>query len=348
MNYKERLNVLLKLGEFLRSVNLNPEDVSADIRRRKTELDELIPLIKAQNGWFDEASVRNAMIALGEMLDQNSLSGLIEKYPDLQITKGGRRIFTVMAGNIPLVGFHDMVCTFLTGNILIAKTSAKDKILPEFIVKILTEINSDCGSLLHFSDHLNEKFDVVIATGSDNSSRYFEYYFSKYPNIIRKNRSSVAIIEGNESKEDLQKLGGDIFSFYGLGCRNVSKVYIPLDYDITKFIDSLESFSYVANNHKYANNYEYSRSIFLMNRVAHLDNGFLLFREDASIHSPIAVLHYERYKTLEVQTMMEDEDIQCIASRDGSDGLVPFGKTQNPSITDFADGIDTLKFLLHL
>jgi len=199
--------------------------------------------------------------------------------------------------------------------------------------------------MIRFTEGTLSGFDVAIATGSNNTSRYFEYYFGKYPNIIRKNRISVAILDGSESEKELKELGVDIFSYFGLGCRNVSKLYIPEDYDLNNLIKKWDGFSGVIGNNKYANNYDFNKAVYLVNREKFLDTGYLLLREEQGLSSPVAVLFYERYNsyinTIQDIDLMQDR-IQCIVSRDHT----PFGKAQQPHLWDYADGIDTIEFLL--
>jgi hypothetical protein len=250
-----------------------------------------------------------------------------------------------MAGNIPLVGFHDFLTVLISGNNLIAKTSSKDPDLILFISKILAGINPEFTRMIHFTDGTLKGFDAVIATGSDNSARYFEYYFGKYPHIIRKNRNSIAIIDGSESDDDLKALGDDIFSYFGLGCRNVSKIYIPEGYDLNRMTCCWSSFEPLRHHSKYANNYDFSKAVFIVNREEFSDTGFLLMKESTSLSSPVAVLYFECYpsnENLNIITETISEKIQCIAGNEHT----PFGRTQSPQLWDYADKVDTMEFLL--
>jgi hypothetical protein len=249
-----------------------------------------------------------------------------------------------MAGNIPLVGFHDFLSVLISGNYLIAKTSSKD---PELILKvgeILCSIEPRFRNYIEFTEYELKDFDVVIATGSNNSSRYFDQYFGRYPNIIRRNRNSVAIIEGNESGEELENLGKDIFLYFGLGCRNVSKLFIPEGFDIRFMVSKWEHFAGVTSHVKYANNYDFSKAVYLVNKENFLDTGHILLKEDKGLSSPVAVLYYEYYESLSAlhsETELLKDKIQCIVGHDHT----PFGKAQSPHLWDYADGIDTLEFL---
>ena len=250
-----------------------------------------------------------------------------------------------MAGNIPLVGFHDFLTVLISGNNLIAKTSSKDSELIVFISEILCQVNPDFRNKIEFTDGTLTGFDVVIATGSNNTSRYFEYYFNKYPNIIRKNRTSISIIDGNETRSELEALGADIFSYFGLGCRNVSKIYIPEGYDLSKLSAHWVALSKCIDHQKYANNYDFNKAVYLVNREAFHDAGFILMKEDSKLASPVSVLYYEYYESqyaVKQQIYQLGDKIQCIAGKH----YIPFGKTQSPHLWDYADGIDTLQFLL--
>jgi hypothetical protein len=259
----------------------------------------------------------------------------------------------ILAGNLPLVGFHDVLCVLVSGNIAQIKASSQDARLIKYVLQLLTNIEPAFKERYQFLERL-AGFDAIIATGSNNTSRYFEYYFSKVPHIIRKNRNSVALLTGQESKEQLYNLGKDIFDYYGLGCRNVSKMLVPQGYDFVPFFEAIEPHYTVAQHHKYHNNYDYNKAIYLVNRDKHFDNGFLLLKEDSRLASPLAVIFYEEYLDLIAaqQTLTELKDqIQCIVSAapiQTGNQVVDFGQSQQPALWDYADGIDTLQFLLNL
>jgi len=255
-----------------------------------------------------------------------------------------------MAGNIPLVGFHDFISVLISGNYLIVKQSSDDNQLLPVLAKILIKIEPSFAERIRFSNGKLENFDAIIATGSDNTARYFNFYFGKYPHIIRKNRNSAAVLTGKENQKELTLLGEDIFRYFGLGCRNVSKLFVPVGYSFDIFYESIADFVDVINHHKYRNNYDYFKSVYLVNRVTHLDNGFLILKQDESFASPPPVVFYEFYenqKQLNQLLDMKHEQIQCIVSIDNNikNSILP-GKAQQPELWEYADGIDTIGFLL--
>ena len=303
---------------------------------------------KIHNGWFEEAQVRRAVFSLSQWLTISSLTEWVLGYPKVNTPK---QIALVMAGNIPLVGFHDFVCVLVSGNNVLLKLSSDDKILLPLLVKMLAFLNEEFSNRIVITDARLQNFDAVIATGSNNTARYFQHYFSKYPHIIRKNRNSVAVLDGSETQADLSALGDDIFSYYGLGCRNVSKIYIPKNYNFTKLFDALYSFKDIVNNKKYANNVDYYRALFLMGGNKMLENGFLLIREDDSLASPISMLHYEYYDNLDdLKSTLETlkDQIQCTVTKLSVPNSFAFGTSQYPTLNDYADGVDTMKFLTSL
>ncbi|MDB5145790.1 MAG: acyl-CoA reductase [Mucilaginibacter sp.] len=316
------------------------------------ELSAIIQDEHHYNAWFTPSSVEHAVKAIGQMLNKQDLLTWLNRY-DLNQNKAGKKIGLILAGNIPMVGFHDVLCVLITGNHALIKASTQDARLIKHVLNMLVDIDAAFKEQYDFVERL-ENFDAIIATGSNNTSRYFEYYFSKVPNIIRKNRNSVAVLTGNETTEQLHNLGHDIFDYYGLGCRNVSKVLVPKDYDFVPFFEAIESYQPIINHHKYNNNYDYNKSIYLVNRDKHLDNGFLLVKEDERMVSPLAVLFYEEYEDINaVQVLLshESENIQCIVSSaplNVSSQVVDFGKSQQPALWDYADGIDTMDFLTKL
>ena len=308
----------------------------------------LIPTLKSHNGWFDELQVRKSITALSFWLDYEALNTWLSYY---SWSSSPKKVAIIMAGNIPLVGFHDFVCGLVSGHHLLIKMSSDDKVLLPFIVKILVHINSDFEGRITFTDSKMTDFDAVIATGSDNSARYFAHYFGKYPHLIRKNRNSVAVLSGNESKEDLRALGKDVFDYYGLGCRNVSKIYVPKDYKFELLFEAFYEYKFVMDNKKYANNFDYHRALFLMGGHDLLENGFLLLKEDESLSSPISVLYYETYDSiseLEKTLHSMSEQIQCVVSELNIPNSFRLGASQQPSLTDYADGEDTMAFLMSL
>ncbi|MCF8381153.1 MAG: acyl-CoA reductase [Bacteroidales bacterium] len=313
---------------------------------------EAIKKTEISNPWFTEESLRNSFFALGTMLEKGKLYEWISAYPKPEYTNKVKNIGLISAGNIPLVAFHDILAVLITGHNLHLKMSSKDNILFPEIRKILIYLSDDFEEKIRIYEGKLENIEAVIATGSDNSSRYFEYYFGKYPHIIRSNRNSVAVLSGNETSNQLKKLADDVFMYFGLGCRNVSKIYVPKDYDPRIILDNFSHYDYYGNHTKYANNYDYQRAILLINIVPFLDNGFLIFRENNSLNSPLACLHYEFYNSMEELKILIDRDkdkIQCIVSDpEYYEGAIDFGNSQYPDLKDFADNVDSIKFLLNL
>jgi Acyl-CoA reductase (LuxC) len=331
-------------------------DVFSTLGRQLSYPDEnLIAIIQDEhyfNAWFTPSSVEKAVKVTGDMLNSESLSVWLNGYL-LKTGTTSKKVGLILAGNIPLVGFHDVLCVLITGNHALIKVSAQDSRLIKDILSRLVVIDASFESQYTFVERL-DNFDAVIATGSNNTSRYFEYYFGKVPNIIRKNRNSLALLTGEETTEQLHRLGHDIFDYYGLGCRNVSKMLAPKDYDFVPFFEAIEPFNPIINHHKYNNNYDYNKSIYLVNRDKHLDNGFLLVKEDKRMVSPLAVLFFEYYENIESAEALlgaESENIQCIVSMVPlriSNRVVDFGKSQEPALWDYADGVDTMDFLIKL
>ena len=304
------------------------------------------------NAWFTPESVLKAVTAIGKMLNSNDLSKWLDLY-DIDKNTTIKRVGLVLAGNIPMVGFHDVLCVLVTGNYALIKSSSQDARLTRHVLEMLIAIDPVFNDRFNFVERL-EGFDAIIATGSNNTSRYFEYYFGKVPHIIRKNRNSVAVLTGDETTEQLFELGHDIFDYYGLGCRNVSKLFVPKGYNFNFFFESIEPYQPIINHHKYNNNYDYNKSIYLVNSDKHLDNGFLLLKEDERLSSPLAVLFYEYYDDLgNVQQLLEAQGnkIQCIVSTAPlrvKNQVVGFGKSQQPALWDYADGVDTMQFLTEI
>ncbi len=339
MTLKDRIEAFSELGHVLRT---SIDDSQSAYGR---ELGRVISSQQYKNPWFTPENVK---MAIREIADELTYENLIEwtgKYPELDTYKDPKNIGAVMAGNIPLAGFHDFLSILITGHNLIAKTSSKDPELIVILNEILTRINPGFRKKVRFSDGPISGFDAVIATGSDNSSRYFEYYFGKYPHIIRKNRNSIAIIEGDETVDELKKFGSDVFSYFGLGCRSVSKVYLPEGYNLSKLPDNWQHYRYLINHNKYANNYDFHKAVYLVNNEKFVDSGFVLLKESEQISSPVAVLYFEYYNSINnVLRKIENhkDKIQCIVSKRD----VKFGSAQSPHLWDYADGTDTIEFLL--
>lgn len=323
-------------------------DLGKELLNPSAELLQIIDQEKQYNAWFTPENVLQAVQAIGKMLNKTDLEKWLPQNNDTVFT--GKKIGLVLAGNIPLVGFHDVLCVLASGHFALIKASANDSRLISYILKRLVLLEPEFANRYEFTERL-VGFDAVMATGSNNTSRYFEYYFGKVPNIIRKNRNSLALLSGNESEEELQKLGHDIFDYFGLGCRSVSKLLVPEGYDFGKLFWAIESFQPIINHHKYNNNYDYNKSIYLVNQAKHLDNGFLLLKQDEKIASPLAVLFYGFYANLDdanFKLTQQKEALQCVVSQMQITADVPvvgFGKSQQPKLWDYADGVDTMAFL---
>ncbi len=333
MNSQKRIKSLIELGNYL----------------TETPLTEIVYRANAKNNWFTTTNVEKSLQTIAtEFLNETKLSTWLSSY-DLSKTTS-QKIGVVMAGNIPAVGFHDALCVLVAGHRLMAKLSTDDAVLMSFLFKKLIEIEPQWAEYIQTVERLNDA-DAVIATGSDNTARYFDYYFAKKPHIIRRNRTSVGIINGQESSQELAQLGNDVLQYFGLGCRNVSKIYVPVGYEFSTFYESIESLSGIyCHHHKYFNNYEYNRSVLLVNREPHFDNGFLMLRPSPTLVSPISVLFYEEYQSaahLDTLINSQADKIQCVVSQRGwCANSLPFGQAQSPALTDYADGVDTMKFLI--
>ncbi len=345
MLQSERLQTFVALGDHLRAAEAQPE------------LEEIAQRAYHKNNWFTPANTINALKAIAdEFLSADKLNAWVNRYPSEPNTSP-RSIGVVMAGNIPAVGFHDLLCVLISGHRLLAKLSAQDFVLIHYLIQKIKDINPAFSDYIDEVERLNAA-DAYIATGSNNTARYFDYYFSKKPSIIRRNRTSVALLTGAETEGDFEKLGSDISDYYGLGCRNVSTLVVPEDYDFTPLLRTLEPNARTfLNNHKYQNNYDYNKSIYLINAVPHLDNGYLLLTENEGLVSPISVVYYQTYRTqADAMAWFQEraDRIQVIASAqnwlaDHTDlPTVAFGQTQRPSLSDYADGIDTMAFLTSL
>ncbi|MBG8553599.1 acyl-CoA reductase [Hymenobacter guriensis] len=336
MNQADRLAAFVALGQRLHQLS-------------DDELTTLAARARNQNAWFDKPNVASAFRGIAELLQGEPLRAWASRYRPEPETP--RQVGVVMAGNIPLVGFHDALCVLLSGHTLLAKLSSDDTVLMRWVLDELTQLEPRFDERIKLVERLNAA-DAFIATGSDNTARYFEFYFGKKPNIIRRNRSSLAVLTGRETDHDLGLLGEDIFRYYGLGCRNVSSLYVPEGYSFTPLLDALAPWHHATDHHKYQNNYDYNKSILLVNGVPHFDSGFLLLTENPQLVSPISVLHYVTYQhEVDLADKLTDlgERVQCIVSAGGQyPGSFPFGRAQCPAITDYADGVDTMAFLAAL
>lgn len=320
------------------------------LKAPSAEFNSIIDAAPNHNAWFKTEEVLRSLSSIREMLEPTALETW---FKGINVTSAPKSIGLILAGNIPLVGFHDVLSVLATGNIAIIKLSSSDSQLLPALLKELVNLEPLLAERIIYAERLKD-FDAIIATGSNNTSRYFDYYFGKVPNIIRKNRNSIAVLDGKETTEEIQLLGHDIFDYYGLGCRNVSKIYLPEGYDIKNFFIPLEEFQPIINHFKYNNNYDYNKSIYLVNTVQHFDNGFLLLKEDEGLSSPLAVLYFEYYQDLEQLTeklRLKHDDIQCAVTHTDlklDTGIVAFGQSQHPALWDYADNIDTIAFLNNL
>mgnify|MGYP003695005917 CR=1 FL=1 len=301
-----------------------------------------------KNNWFTEENVTFCLDNWRICLTEDNLKQWLVSVPERNASP--KTIGIIMAGNIPMVGFHDILSVLSTGNKALVKLSDKDEVLMKYCIKTLIAHEPELEHYIEVTDRVL-KPDGIIATGSNNSSRYFEYYFKEIPHIIRKNRTSVAILTGNETEEELGALSDDIFQYFGLGCRNVTKLYVPENYDMVPLLDATSGYAEVANHNKYANNTTYHRAIFLMNLTEHLDTGYLLVKEDEKLHPPLSCLFYQRYTDKnQLSDWLTDskEEIQAVVSHLDSPGHIPFGQAQTPGLADYADGVNTLEFLTNL
>lgn len=352
MTIEDRKAHFIKLGEFLANFELNPQKkpvIENEYLEIYTELNKKIDAAVHYNGWFTRENVIFSLQQWSEALTRKSLDQWLDPYDLSEIEP--KTVGIVMAGNIPLVGFHDFLSVLLAGHKVVAKLSGNDKQLMPVIARFLTQLDPEYKDRIRFTENRLENFDAVIATGSNNTARYFEYYFSKVPSIIRKNRNSVAILTGNETPEELEALGEDIFRYYGLGCRNVSKLYVPENYDFDDFFKAMYNWNPIINQAKYANNYDYNKAVYLMSEFKLLENGFLILKEDSGYSSPIATLFYETYENPEAlreHLYNESQRLQCIVKKDPAPNEVGFGHTQKPQLWDYADDVDTMEFLLKI
>tara|TARA_Y100001933_G_scaffold255148_1_gene297776 strand:+ start:1731 stop:2777 length:1047 start_codon:yes stop_codon:yes gene_type:complete len=333
-----------QLGIVLRNVGENKPWKNFEIGITEHEYDRLISTIsrlKHHNGWFTEAMVRKAMLNIGRSLDSDLLASWCSKYT---FSSQPKTVAVIMAGNIPLVGFHDFLCVLLSGNKVLAKMSSEDdKILP-ILVEFLVCFYPEVSQYISFSNRNMKGFDAVIATGSNASFLHFEQYFSKYPHIFRKNRTSIAVLNGLESAFELKSLGNDIFDYFGRGCRSVSHLLLPKSYDLNNIFEHIVHQGEVINNKKYGNNYDYNKAVHLMNQEKLLDNNFVLFKETEELHSPLGMIYYHFYNELNdvhLYTEQHKDSIQCIIGLNG----LPFGSAHCPALDDYADQVDTMKWL---
>ena len=344
MTLNEHIEAFSELGKFLEQF-FNDSNTKDDefSQRLATEIEAAVHY----NGWFTKNNVRFSLQQWQLALTEDKLSAWLKNY-DIN-TKVPKTIGLILAGNVPLVGFHDVLSVLVTGHNVLIKYSSNDQRLLPLLLEKLKAINSKYNERIKTAKDQLKGFDAVIATGSNNTSRYFNYYFKNVPSIIRKNRHSVAILTGEESPEQIQLLANDIFRYYGLGCRNVSKLLVPEGYNFNTFFENIMNWSEVINDNKYANNYDYNKAVYLMSGANMLDNNFVLLKEDNGFSSPIGVLFQDSYKNLEEleEILAEEKDnLQCVVSNNLQPQHIYFGETQHPKLWDYADNIDTVEFLL--
>lgn len=332
MNLQQRIVLLDQLGEYM----LSDKEEWLAIKDRASR----------ENGWFIpefiELSVQQVAFSF---LKKDILEKWAASYQLPSENPHPKTVGIVMAGNIPLVGFHDLLCVFVSGHKAVVKTSSKDHILLPHLVKKMTEWDASTANDIVIADRLSG-CDAYIATGSNNSAGYFDYYFKKYPHIIRRNRTSVAVLTGKETELELEKLAADVYTYFGLGCRNVTKLYVPEGYDFVPVINAFKKYNYLADHHKYKNNYDYNLAIHLLNKKYYMSNESILLIEDPSFFSPISQLNYEYYTDQKklAAALQNKEELQCVIGQH----YTPFGQAQYPAITDYADGMDTMRFLVEL
>ncbi len=346
MSVQNRIKSITELGKFFGAItgeNISENsfsDESINEFRQKMKQSEI------QNSWFTDENLKFCLKQWSKILTEENLKNWIKQY---KTDNSPKNIGIVMAGNLPLVGLHDLISVILSGHNPIVKTSSKDTVLMSAVIDFLTERNPSLKDVIKKTERLKEQ-DAVIATGSNNTARYFEYYFKDIPHIIRKNRTSVAVLDGNETKQDLKNLANDIFRYFGLGCRNVTRLYLPENFNTDLLFEAFYDWKEIINHNKYANNYDYNRAVYLMSKDKFLDNNFVILKESDSFHSPIGVVFYSFYKNsdeVKKELTEKSEEIQCVVGNLFKDfkNSVDFGQTQMPKLNDYADGVDVMKFL---
>lgn len=335
---------VLGLIELSRYINAFLAKNSENFNEKDSEFESLLKRSEIENPWFTIENQKFALKQWSDLLIREKLNDWLKAYSTSKTTK---KVGLILAGNIPLVGFHDVISVILSNHIPLIKLSSKDKLMLPFLLKKWKEF-SDNEIEYEFVERLTD-FDAVIATGSNNTARYLEYYFKNQLSIIRKNRTSVAVLKGDETKEELKLLANDIFQYFGLGCRNVTRLFIPQDFVIDRLFESFIDFKEIINHNKYANNYDYNRAVYLLNQDKFWDNNFVMMKEDESLFSPLSVINFSRYSSLDdVKAFIAEnnENIQCVVAKDELDlESIPFGEAQNPGLDTYADNVDTMKFL---
>lgn len=345
MNIEKRIDAFVRLGERMLADSM-PDS--------KSKFHAVVKDANIHNPWFTSENVYYAIDSIAKLwLTRESLNAFVTKYPKSSFNPvESKKVVIIMAGNIPFAGFHDLFCVLIAGHRFLGKVSSKDGYLISAVIDLLVEIEPEFKGMIELSEVTLHGFDAVIATGSDNSSRYFDYYFKNYPTIIRKHRNSIGVLKGNETEEELTRLSDDIFLYFGLGCRNVSMLLVPKGYDFKPLLKAFKVWQNLDTHNKYMNNYEFQKTMNLMNLIDHIDTDFMLLKQNESIGSTVGVVHYKEYEDIKsVKEFIDkhDDELQCIVG-DGSiiSNAIPFGSTQTPSVDEFADGIDTIAFLSKL
>jgi len=353
MNLNQRIKAFLELKNFISEVLENKQISNINLETKVDLFKTIIETEYTFNQWFTAENIRFSLKSISDSLTKENFEIWLSKYnSDFENLKP-QKVGVILAGNLPLVGFHDFLCVLITGNIFIGKQSSKDNRLLKTIADFLILIEPEFENFIKFEEERLVDFDAVIATGSNNSARYFEFYFSKYPNIIRQNRNSIAILNGLETKAEMQLLSDDLFTYFGLGCRNVSKLYVPQNYDIAHFFEGITKYENIIFHNKYANNFAYNRAIYLMELIKFFENSFAILKEDKNISSPVSVVFYEYYNNLsEIENFVNQnsEKLQCVVSNLDIPNVktIKLGETQKPQLWDYADNVDTIEFLLKL
>ena len=345
MNLNDRIELVSELGQFFKKyLDTNYDNTNDD---KLIAFEKTIQQGKLNNPWFTDQNMKVNLSYWAEKLNKYDLTQWMNNYDTMNVSS--KSVAIIMAGNIPLVGFHDFLSVFLCGHNSIIKLSSNDKHILPFLTNLMISINNELSKKIIYIEGKLQGYDAVIATGSNNTSRYFEYYFKNKKSIIRKNRNSIAVLDGSENEDNLSLLGDDIFTYFGLGCRSISKLYVPENYCFDLFFNSIFKWNDLINSHKYANNYDYNKAIYLMSEYKFLDNGFFIVKEGSELHSPISTINYEFYNdisTLKQKIKADDKDIQCIVSNTEIENKINFGETQKPSLSQYADNIDVVEFLL--
>ncbi len=349
MLLNDRIKAFSELGKFLNQFKCTGYKKVNSVIHNDDFFDEMThKIVNAvhHNGWFTEKSVLFSIQQWSNLLKESNLSNWVLQYNLEKVNS--KTVGIIMAGNIPLVGFHDFLSVLISGHKVLVRQSSNDNQLLPLLSSYLIAIEPNFETYISFTNEKFKNFDAVIATGSNNTSRYFEHYFGNVPNIIRKNRNSLAVLTGNETIQQLEALGEDIFRYFGLGCRSVSKLMVPKGYDFDVFFRAIYSYQDIIKETKYANNYDYNKAVYLMSNYKLLENGFLMIKEDENYGSPIATLFYETYESNEAllkKLELNKEKIQCIVGQNLPYETVDFGKTQHPQLSDYADSIDIIEFL---